>query len=266
MRRVFLVAMLALLLCGGARAVDHQESKQEFVQRVYSSVVLLYGQTEDGGMRMHCTATAYKRVEKDGVKKTRFVSAAHCVEGDSDEEQARGKYFITSDSLGDKTFIPAKLVRAGDKMKGDDFSIFEVEGDKFSVVSVGDSKVLKVSDEVVDVSSPLGLGKIYFSGYIGSTHIDRPPLDAGEVQWNNVMIVEIGGGPGSSGSAVVSVEQKAIVGFVVGQFKGGNLGMVVIPVDQFKVFESAVDAGTYKKTPKKVSPEDFIGEKLGVRP
>lgn len=264
MKRVFLAAVLALLSCGGARA-DRQETKQEFVQRVYSSVVLLYGQTPDGGMKMRCTATAYKRVEKDGVKKTRFVSAAHCVEGDTDEEQAKQKFFITADSDGAKTFVPAALVRAGDKKKGDDFSIFEVDGEKFSFIPVGDSKSLKIGDDIVDVSSPFGLGKIYFSGYIGSTHVDRPPLDAGDVEWNNVMIVEIGGGPGSSGSAIVSVEQKAIVAFVVGSFNGGNIGMIAIPVDKFKAFEAAVDAGTYKKTPKQVSVADFFGDMLGLR-
>jgi len=259
MKRVFLAAILALLMCGGARA-DREVTKKEFVQQVYNSVVLLYGQDETGGMKMRCTATAYRVTEKDKVKKTRFVSAAHCVSGDTDEEQAQGKYFITLDSEGPKTFIPAVLVRAGDKKKGDDFSIFEVEGDKFPVVPVGDSKSLKIGDEVVDVSAPLGLGKIYFQGYIGNVHLDRPPLDAGEVVWSNVMIVEIGGGPGSSGSAVVSVEQKAIVAFVVGSFNGGNLGMIAVPVDKFKAFEAAVDAGTYKKTPKQVSLESFFGD------
>lgn len=264
MKRVFLAVVLALLMCGVTRA-DRQETKQEFVQRVYSSVVLLYGQTEDGGMKMRCTATAYKHTEKEGVKKTRFVSAAHCVDGDTDEEQARQKFFITTDSDGTKTFIPVMLVRAGDKKKGDDFSIFEVDGDKFSFVPVGDSKSLKIGDDVVDVSSPFGLGKIYFSGYIGSTHVDRPPLDAGDVEWSNVMIVEIGGGPGSSGSAIVSVEHKTIVAFVVGSFHDGNVGMIAIPVDKFKAFEAAVDAGTYKKTPKQMSIADFFGNMLGMK-
>ena len=255
-KKILTAALFVLLLFSSSAKA---ESKKDFVQQVYGSVVLLYGQTESGGMQMRCTATAYRIVEKDKVKKTRFISAAHCVSGDSDEEQAQGKYFISLDSEGQKTFIPAALVRAGDKKKGDDFSIFEVEGDKFPIVPVGDSKALKVGDEVVDVSAPLGLGKIYFQGYVGNVHLDRPPLGAGEVQWTNVMIVEIGGGPGSSGSAVVSVEQKAIVAFVVGSFNGGNLGMIAVPAEKFKAFEAAVDAGTYKKTPKSMSLESFLG-------
>jgi hypothetical protein len=254
MKRVFLAAMLALLCCVGARA-DREVSRKEFVQQVYSSVVLLYSQDVSGGMTMHCTATAYRTKEHDGKKFTRFVSAAHCVKGDTDEEQSHQAFFITLDSEGAKTFIPAKLVRAGDKKKGDDFAIFEVEGDKFPVVQLGDNKKLQIGDEVVDVSSPFGLGKMYYQGYISNTHVDRPPVDAGEVEWNNVMIVSIGGGPGSSGSAIVSVEQHAIVGFLVGQISGGNIGFIVVQVDKFKAFEEAVDKGTYKKTPAK---EDLL--------
>jgi hypothetical protein len=59
------------------------------------------------------------------------------------------------------------------------------------------------------------------------------------------MLVVIGGGPGSSGSSVVSEDQKAIVGFLVGSFNAGQMGMICVPVDDFKTFETKVDAGTY---------------------
>lgn len=251
MKRVFLAAVLSLLACCVSRA-DRQPTKQEFAQQVYNSVVLLYGQTPDGGMQMRCTATAYKVVKKEGKDMTRFVSAAHCVSGDTDEEQKQQKYFVTSDALGSKTFIPASLVEAGDKKKGDDFSIFEVEGSKFPVVALGDNSKVTVAEPVIDVSAPLGLGRLYFEGYVSSVKVDRPPVNAGDVQWNDVMIVSIGGGPGSSGSCVVSLEQHAVIGFLVGSFGNGNIGFIVVPVNKFKAFEDAVDKGTYKKSaPKK---------------
>lgn len=246
MNRYILALCLSLLASVGVNA----QSKPEFAQKVYNSVVLLYGQTEDGGMRMYCTATAYSTVQHNQVTYTRFVSAAHCVEGDDDAEQKLQKFFITSDSEGAKTFIPAKLIESGDKKKGDDFSIFEVEGTQFPVIPLGDSSQIHMGDSVLDVSSPFGLGKIYYEGYIGNIHLDRPPLDAGDVQWTDLMIAEIGGGPGSSGSSVVSTDQHAIIGFLVGSFGEGNPGMIVVPVDKFKVFESAVDQGTYKKNKK----------------
>lgn len=265
MRRILCVAtLLALSLFGAQARADREVTKREFAQQVYSSVVLLYGQTPDGGMQMLCTATAYKDVKRDGKDKTRFVSAAHCVSGDTDEEQKRQKYFISADSFGTKTFISATLVEAGDKKKGDDFSIFEVDGTQFPVVTLGDSSKVSIAEPVLDVSAPLGLGKLYFEGYVSNTKMDRPPINAGEVQWTDVMIVSIGGGPGSSGSAVVSLEQRAVVGFLVGEFGSGAsaVGFIVMPVNKFKAFEASVDAGTYKKTPsKRAEAESFFGLK-----
>lgn len=227
-------------------AVDAPSGHVEFVQSVYNSVVLLYTQSEDGGMKMLCTATAYKKTAAG----YRLVSAAHCVAGDNDVQQKAAKYFVTTDSNGSKTFISAKLIQAGDKNVGDDFSIFEISNAvQLSVTPLGDSDSLVLGEPVIDVSSPLGFGKIYFQGYVGMILLDRPPLDAGEVSWTDVMLVEIGGGPGSSGSAIVSESQHAIIGFLVGS-TGAPIGVIALPVSKFKAFESRVDQGTYKKTHK----------------
>jgi len=245
MRKAIAVLVLAvsLLLTPSVYA----QTRAQFVQKVYNSVALLYGQTEDGGMKMKCTATAYRKLDKGGY---RFASASHCVDGDSDTKQKQGKYFVTFDDEGAKTFIPATLVEAGDRNVGDDFSIFEVKTDlAVSVTPIGDSDKIVTGDEVINVSSPLGLGKQYFQGYVSNALLDRPPLDAEEVQWTNIMMVYIGGGPGSSGSAVVSEKQQAIIGFVVGHFNSGNIGMICVPASKFLAFEKAVDNHTYKKTP-----------------
>lgn len=248
-----LVAPIILFILLILTPASQAQTKSEFAKKVYNSVVLLYSQTDDGGMKMRCTATSYKTVaHPDKTEYTRFVSAAHCVDGDRDEEQKLQKYFITADNEGEKVFLPAKLIEAGDKKRGDDFSIFEVIGTKFSTIPIGDSSKLYMGESLIGVSSPFGLGKLYYEGYMSNLHVDRPPMDAGEVQWTDVMIAQIGGGPGSSGSSVVSLDQHAIIGFIVGSFGQGNPGMILVPVDKFKAFESAVDAGKYKK----LSPVD----------
>jgi hypothetical protein len=223
-----------------------QPTHQQFIHTVYDSVVLLYGQTESGGMQMHCTATAYEQLaDKSGY---RFVSAAHCVSGKTEKEQKAQKYYISTDDTGEKVFMNATLVEAGDKAVGDDFSIFEVKTNKtFAVIPVGDSSKLGIGDKIINVASPFGLGKQYFEGYVSCTHLDRPPLDAGSVQWTDVMLVEVGSAGGSSGSAIVSEDQHAIVGFLVGG-TNSTIGAIVVPVDKFKKFEAAVKAGTYKKS------------------
>jgi len=247
MKKSLLALILVIALI--SLPVKAAENRIQFVQKVYNSVALLYSQTEDGGMKMRCTATAYKVLDKNTGY--RFASASHCVEGDSDVEQKAQHYFITFDTAGSKTFIPATLVEAGDRNVGDDFSIFEVKTDaKVEVTPLGDSDKVVTGENVINVASPMGLGKQFFQGYVSDTRLDRPPLDAGDVKWTDVMLVFIGGGPGSSGSAIVSEEQKAIVGFLVGSNGGQNIGFIVIPVNKFLKFESAVDAHTYKKTKK----------------
>lgn len=254
MKKLFAFFLLLFLSVLPVRA----ETRAQYIQRVYNSVVLLYSQTESGGMNMHCTATAYRTLEEvDQAKKIspvrhgyRFASASHCVEGDTDDEQKAQKYFITVDSTGPKTFIPATLVMAGNKNIGDDFSIFDVETDiKVDVIPLGDSSKAFIGESVIDVAGPLGLGKQFFQGYISETLIDRPPIDAGDVKWRNVMLVAIGGGGGSSGSAIVSDEQKAIIGFLVGH-ESSNIGFLCLPVSKFIEFENAVNKGTYKKIEK----------------
>lgn len=219
-------------------------SHQELVNEVNNAVTLLYVQDDSGGMHMLCTATAYRKIDKG----FRFASAAHCVSGETDEEQKEPHYFITADPSGAKTFIPAQLVAAGDRNVGDDFSIWSVITDvKFDVIPLGDSGKLIAGSPVVNVASPLGLGKQLFIGYVSATKLDRPQLDAGEVKWRDVMLVMIGSGPGSSGSAIVSEDQRAIVGFLVGGFSV-HIGAIVVPASKFVAFEQKVDAKTYHKT------------------
>jgi hypothetical protein len=246
--KILTVLFLALTLFASATHAQTPTAHKQFVQQVYNSVALLYGQDESGGMKMRCTTTAYEQLaDKSGY---RFVTASHCVSGKTDKEQKAQKYYVTTDETDAKVFLSATLIEAGDKTVGDDFAIFEVKtAIVFSVTPVGDESSLILGDRVIDVASPLGLGKQYFEGYISSLKLDRPPLDAGEVQWSNVMLVEIGAAGGSSGSAIVSEDQHAIVGFLVGK-TDTTIGAICIPVSKFKAFDAAVKAGKYHKSKK----------------
>lgn len=250
----FLLLLAMLSLPASLRAQRVTPEEQKLASSVSDSVVLLYTQDETGGLHMTCTGTAYRKT----LTGYRFVSAAHCVTGDTDDEQKQIRFFVTSDKKDLKSFIEVTLVEAGDKQVGDDFSIFEAKTDLvFPITPLGDSTAIKPGDSVLDVSSPLGLGKQLFVGYVSLSHVDRPKLDAGDVQWTDVMLVNIGSGPGSSGSAIVSEDQKAIVGFLVGGFPNAQIGAICIPVSKFEAFEKKVDEGKYVKT--KPRPRGFLG-------
>ena len=84
-------------------------------------------------------------------------------------------------------------------------------------------------------TSRMGLGKQLFVGYVSLPKLDRPPVDAGLVKWTDLMLIQIGGGPGSSGSAIISVDQQAIVGFLVGVFPETQMPTVVMPTGKLCV-------------------------------
>ncbi len=224
----------------------------ELVTHVYNSVAELFVEDISGSMHMTCSATAFAKTTLPGtptIYKYRFVSAAHCIGGDNDSQQKMQKFFISADARGEKTFTSAKLIEAGDKSKGDDFSLFEVTtAENYDFVPLGDEKKLVLGDPIVSVADPYGLGKQYFQGYMSDLSLDRPPVDSQVVMWTDLMLIQIGGGPGSSGSSVVSVDQKAIVGFLVGGTY--DIGKLCVPVSKFKAFVEAVDSGKYKKEHK----------------
>jgi S1-C subfamily serine protease len=244
------LAVLCLFLSSPAFA---QKPSQAQVSRIYNSVAELFVEDDSGSMHMACSATAFEKVQNPGspvTYKYRFASAAHCVTGDSDAKQKLEKFFISDDVKGEKTFTAAKLIEAGDKTKGDDFSLFEVKTAlDYEYLPLGDNQKLQLGDPVLSVAAPYGLGKQFYMGYISELSLDRPPVDAGSVQWTDLMLIEIGGGPGSSGSSIVSVDQNAIIGFLVGG-ASGDVGKLCVPVSKFKAFVEAVDKGTYKKSTK----------------
>ena len=240
---VFLAPLLyAQSVPSGPITLQKVESRT-LIERAYAATAILYSQTEDGGMRMRCTATAY---EKSGDV-YKFVSAAHCV-GEDDTEHERvevdkTRFFVTFDESGEKKFHTAKLIAAGYQHRGDDFSVFEVTAkDSWPVIPLGDEKAESIGADVVNVASPMGLGRQVFHGYLSSLFLDRPVVE-GNINWTGTMLLQIAGGPGSSGSSIVSKKQEAIVAFLVGHAADN---FVAMPVSRFKKFLAMVEAKKYK--------------------
>lgn len=236
--------LLTLALSSPSFAADHDPV---LVNQAKGAVALLYSQDESGGMKMHCTATAYKKVEGG----YRFVSAAHCFGTDNVEKEKSAPttnvpYFITFDeSKSIKKFYPAEVVFVGFQHRGEDFATLDVKTDEsWSTIPLGDEKKEQEGDSFINVASPLGLGKQVMYGTISNMFLDRPVVE-GDINWKGTLVLQITGvNGGSSGSALISDKQKAIVGFLVGQIGGSTI--IGIPVSRFKAVEAAVEAKKYK--------------------
>jgi S1-C subfamily serine protease len=242
MKRLFLAGLL-MLASLTAYAID--EKDKAFVNDAKRAVGLLYSQDVSGGMQMHCTATAFERV-KDGYN---FATAAHCVGSDEKEQSAnpfKTSYFITFDETGaEKKFYPAKPVWVGYQSRGEDLAVFFVQTNAtWHTVALGDEKKIVDGAQYWNVASPLGLGRQVFEGVVSNVYLDRP-LIQGDINWKGTLVLQQAGvNGGSSGSALISKDQRAIIGFLVGSV--GNSTIIAIPVSRFKAVAAAVAAGKYK--------------------
>ena len=245
-------ACLAVVALGQTPATLTDD--QYIEQVLYRATGLLYSQGDDGTMKMRCTATAIEKTTKGYV----FVTAAHCVsEDDVEKERVKPEktfFFITADADGQtKDFMRAKLIGAGYRHESDDFALLEVETDQqFPLVAIGNDVTDHTGQPIVNVASPLGLGKQTFKGIVSSPKVSRPIVD-GDINWTEAMAIQLfGSNGGSSGSAIICLAQRAICGFLVGTVGGTNT--IAIQVSRFKVWRKAIAEGKYEYFKPKVSP------------
>lgn len=222
----------------------HAADNAAFINQVlYPATALLYSQEEDGGMKMRCTATA---IEKNATGYI-FVTAAHCgCEDNADKKTVSPEktfFYLTSDDRDAKTFIKTKVAGCGYRHRGDDFMLLQADTTQtFPVVSLGDDPI--VLEQVVNVASPLGLGKQVFAGSVSSAKLDRPIVE-NDIDWTGAVLLQMFGvDGGSSGSSVVCLDQGKICAFVVGSID--KTTMTAMPVSRLKTLQKGLANKTYK--------------------
>ena len=242
MRKLLLAFVCSMLLLAQPAAA------KSFVEKAKDATAILYSQSTSGGMRMHCTATVFEAHERDGKKGYLLVTAAHCVAVDnlitSKVKVSGASFFISFDNEPKQVFHPVYVKAAGFQSRGDDFAVLHAFTDEeWEVLELGDVSSLKPMDEVLNVSAPAGLGLQVLKGQITLVSINRPVKTRG-LNWQSAMLVNLSSGPGSSGSAVVSIDQEKIVVFVVGGGTG-NPTTVVLTVNRVALFLRAARLRMY---------------------
>lgn len=220
-------------------------SDEDFINTIYyPATVLLYAQDAMGGLKMLCTATAIDKVGDDYT----FATAAHCAASDDSDTHtasAEKKYFfISPDRHDEKEFTRANVIGCGYQHRGDDFCLFSVRTkENYPVVPLGVDASMG-GEQIVNVASPLGLGKQVLYGRVSMPKLDRP-VTQDDINWTDTTIVQLENtNGGSSGSAVVCLRQHAICGFLVGVIAGNTT--IVVPVSRFKKFRELTAAKKYK--------------------
>lgn len=240
--------VLAVVLAPSFVLAQVTPAQRDYVEHtLYPATTLLYGQDEQGGMNMRCTATAIDLSEHTYT----FVTASHCgCSDDKDHAVAvpdKTEFFISPDDVGNKIYLHAKIAGCGYRTRGDDYLILTTDDTvKFPVIPLGHDPELL--EQLANVGSPEGLGKQIYFGDVSSAVLDRPAIeegDDGDINWEHAILLQMPGVTGgSSGSALVSLNQSAICGFVVGTID--HVIPVAMPVSRFIKFRNSIESGTYR--------------------
>ena len=192
--------LLFAFLCGMALLVQPAAAKS-LVEKARDATAMLYSQTTDGGMRMHCTATVFEAFERDDRKGYLLATAAHCVAVDdlmnSRVKISGASFFISFDEVIQKVFYPVHVEAAGFQSRGDDFAVLHAyTEEEWDILELGDISSLEPMEEVLNISAPAGLGLQVLKGHISLVNIDRPVKVRG-LNWQYAMLVNLGSGPGA---------------------------------------------------------------------
>ncbi|PIT88078.1 MAG: hypothetical protein COU29_03630 [Candidatus Magasanikbacteria bacterium CG10_big_fil_rev_8_21_14_0_10_36_32] len=223
-----------------------------------SASFVVYGFSKDGEHKnIQCSATVF---EKEG-NIYRLITSAHCL---VEDEQYDGivrvlpyNIFIAHNSL-DSLIFSARLVAIGFQGRYDDFAVLQAEivDDTIPAIPLAKSDPV-IGEEVVNVSFPSLVGRQLVRGI---TMIEQVEISSGEMKGDKVTVFDLTSGSGSSGSAIVSREQKAIVGVLTGGYSQEgqllNETTVGLPVSKFRIFWEAVKADEY---PWYQSSEESVG-------
>lgn len=230
MVKALIAALLLLATPAGAKSL---------IEKMQDATMILYAQTVDGGMAQVCTATIYEETENQGRKGYYLVTASHCiakVEGNAKTTAQTRDWFLTFDIVETpRRYYPAHSEGYGDLTAGTDFAVLHVyTEDTWPVMKIGRMAKVKAGDDVVSIAAPQGYGLQVFKGNISLLSLERV-VNTTAIHWQFAMLVQLPVGNGSSGAAIVSVKQKAIIGITVGTL-AGNPSTVVLPISLFRAF------------------------------
>lgn len=210
MRHLAAIALSALLLLLPAAG---QAANEGLFKTTQSAAWAVYVRNV-GGMQAICSAQAYE----SGAKTTTLLTAGHCFIG---SDLRKTDFLVTQDH---KNFYKADLKRSGmrtramskpsstdlDDYEGNDWAVVVADVGGQRVVPFGDSATLAIGEDLLIVGLPFGMDFLAVQGIVGSTN-----LSLSKLVWNHYFGANIFIAGGNSGSAVISVKQKAIVGIAV---------------------------------------------------
>lgn len=224
----FFALFLTLVLAVGVFAGSIKPPKG-FDKKLYDATYALYATSAAGGVtvpRFLCTVTAYQHL-KGGYL---FIGAGHCTPANPDL-QADMTFFIEHGI--DTPPQPVELIKAVlqnetfDSMpvaQPIDYALFYLPTQaQWGTIDLGDESSLRIGSKTINVNFSLGLAK-YLAPGIVSSYTARSGESLGFFGVQMFMT------HGASGSSVVDVKTKKIVGLVIAGVEDATVPAWVEPI------------------------------------
>ena len=153
--------------------------------------------------------------------------------------------------------MPVKILKAVMQEPLDFALLYLPTKESFGVDEMESVSRTRVGDKVTDVNFALGVAKQYSHGTIGSQRIhDTAP------ELNGDFLVQMDGGPGSSGSGVL--HDGKLIGIVIYGFNEGTIGMGVEPIDS--ILAAIPNTPKFVAPPVNDQPDFFERGAAGIYP
>jgi hypothetical protein len=223
MKRFLILIALCLLSVFSIYAESFHEPRG-FAGKAMSSTFALYA-TLGPITHFDCTIEPIAKIEGG----YRLLTAGHCVQEVPDHMQ-----FSVANEIGG-TLYPVTLVKAVDDGNLD-FALFDLKTTKkYFVFDLGLTDTVTVGDHTINPNFALGLGKQLSYGIISSRQLIASEDCDADDDCVGAFLVQAYGGPGASGSAVLSAKTHRIIGLAVVQPRG-SVGLGVEPIAKYAQF------------------------------
>jgi hypothetical protein len=215
--------LLALLIFGaapiGATSRKHEKAEQ--------ATFVLYGRSAERQMdhRELCTAFVYKKVP-DGYL---LLTAGHCF---TPEAPSDATYLVAQGQIVDNPDLqPVEVLNHVDNGVMDVAEIHLKTKKKYPVLEL-DNHQTQIDDKVFYVGYPEMVSQVVYTGRIGSNELQTlgpDKMDPCDICKGRIL-VQTGGGPGASGSPLISESTGKVVGVLEGHVFENGVLMVPVPM------------------------------------
>jgi len=219
-------------------------------KKAEAAALVLYGESASSQVsaKALCTVEAYEKVS-DGYS---LLTEGHCVDPDESGAPDDVKYFVaplgaTSEKDGDAVEV-VKWQNDGDM----DAAELHVKTSKHYEVLQLAYQNPQVEEKVFYVGYPKMFNRVILEGQIASEvgTVDVPECEG---VCKGRIVVQIGGGPGASGSAIISEKSGQIVGLLEGHMYEN--GVMMVPAKAIRSFLEKPEVKHERKIQQEEEPK-----------